>query len=625
MRRILAAGAALALAVAAASAPHYGSAQSATGWPTFHGDIARDGISSASAPTGNNGVGTVVNRFQLGTAMDDSPAVDAIGNAYIGDNGGHFYAFSGKPTAGPLWTFPSSGKVGEIHGSPTLSLDGSRVFFGSDDGHVYALKTSDGTQVWTVNLNGPTHASPLLSRDGSTIYVPTSAGSVYALHTSDGSVAWGPYSPNGAIPTSLAASPDGATLYIPFANGQIYAVPSGGPVSGGVSVYYLGSAPTGTPAIDPNGNIYVATREGRMLSFNPGSNTPRTGWNRLINGSGAFSVTSPGFGSGLAVFGASDSYVHAWNSSSGDQSWQFLTGQPVGSSPAIATGNNEIIVGSDDGYVYALGVDGHVIWKTYTGAGVEGSPAIASDGSIWVGTLGGSVYHIADLPQPATPPGTPTALPATATPTITSTPTPTATATATSTPVQVPLSISDVAQVNPGQMQKISITSAPNTLVKIRIEYPNGDHQSGRATTDAGGKATYSFKQGGSKVKHNNSTATITATAGTGSSQHVVTATYKIGWGTIDLSAEPRSVAVGKVVDIFVHAKPRSKVDVFIVTPSGRFIRLNEGKTGPKGFASFKYTVPKGLVSGHNVKVTVLAKFASGNPSATTKTTFTIT
>jgi hypothetical protein len=144
-------------------------------------------------------------------------------------------------------------------------------------------------------------------------------------------------------------------------------------------------------------------------------------------------------------------------------------------------------------------------------------------------------------------------------------------------------------------------------------------------TTGADGKATYKYKQAPSKITHSKFTATVTATAGSGAAANTATTTYKIQFGTIDVSAEPRSIAPGKVDDVFVHAKKGSRVDAFIITPSGRLISLGVKKTGSKGLASFKYKIPKGLVSGHNVKVTVLAKFASGHPSTTTKTTLTIT
>jgi hypothetical protein len=211
----------------------------------------------------------------------------------------------------------------------------------------------------------------------------------------------------------------------------------------------------------------------------------------------------------------------------------------------------------------------------------------------------------------------------TSTSTVTPTPVATNTPTPTPTPSTVPLTVTvQKSSVKDGQTQVVSVTSDPNTVVHLRVNYPNGDHQSHSVTTDASGKASYSYKQGSSKMTHSKFTVTVTAKAGSGTAANSASTTYKLKFGTIDVSAEPRSLAVGKTVDIFVHAASGSQVQVFLLPPGGKLVRLH-GRTGPKGLASIKYRIPSNLVKGHNKKVTVLAKFAN-RASPTTKSFLTV-
>jgi outer membrane protein assembly factor BamB len=624
MTRLFLVGALLACVIALVIAPNLGRAQSTTPWSTFHGDTQRSGASAASGPNGSGGqlqAGTI---FALPAGSDSSPAVDANGVAYIGDNDHNVYALDPASPNAPKWHFSTGGIV---KSSPTLSGDGKTLYVGSEDGSVYAINTANGQKVWSVSLGGTIDASPLLTSDGSAVIVPTVSGTIYSLKTSDGSTLW-TYPYQGAITGSLTLSSDNTTVYAAESNGTMYGIPVNGPSgSSGVTPFYLNLAPTSTPSIDPNGNIYVATSDGALTSFAPASSAPRPGWPYLVPSHNQV-LASPAFYNGQAIFGDTGGLIRAVNQSNGQQTWQFPQTGTIGaiqSSAAITKGNNRLYVGSSDGFVYELDMQGNLIAKRNTSAPVISSPAVAPDGSVWVASENGNVYRFKDVPPP-TVPSTPTPGPSptpTATSQVSTTTTPTSgtpTATTTSSAL-VPLSISLKAKVKDGQHQTIGVTSAPSTVVKLRIEYPNGDHQSHQVTTDASGKGSYDYVQGASKTTHSHFDATVTAKAGTGSSQNTVTKTYTITFGKLDTSAEPRKLAVGKTVDIFVHAKKGTKVVVDLLFPNGTSVELR-GSTGPKGFASIKYKIKKGLTKGSNHKVIVVVKMASGTTS--TKTSFTI-
>ena len=66
--------------------------------------------------------------------------------------------------------------------------------------------------------------------------------------------------------------------------------------------------------------------------------------------------------------------------------WEFETGRFVSSSPAIGS-DGTVYVGSDDNKLYALsGKRGVKLWEFKTRVEVDSSPAIGSDGTVYVGS-----------------------------------------------------------------------------------------------------------------------------------------------------------------------------------------------------------------------------------------------
>lgn len=621
MKRYLAAGAVLGLAAVVASAPNFSSAQTGTPWATFHANIVRSGFTNSAGPT----TFTASNIWSLPAPVESSPAVDANGVGYIGDDDHKVYAFSPANARDPKWTFKTNGRVVS---SPTLSLDGKTLYVGSDDDSLYALDTATGKQIWSHDLAGAVRASPLLSADGSTLFVPNINGSIYALKASDGSTVWGPYNLGSSIPGSFALSPDGSTLYVAVYNGFLYAIPATGAQAGKTvsTVFYLDGNAVSTPSLDGNGNIYISTQKGSVESFSPGSATPRWIYS-IANHTPADST--PALGDGLVVFGDSDGNLYDLSQQAGQPVWPGFphTGGNIRSSAAIS-GNNMVYFGSDDGYVYAVSAQtGAVVWEKSTGGSVSSSPAVGPDGSLWVGSQLGALYRFAQVTPPGTPPPAPTATPGPSpTPTTTSTPgpNPRATATPSGTPTGTGQpTIKLKSKVKPGSKQVIRVTTAPHTVVRFRVKYPNGDHQSHHATSSAAGTVVYSYVQAPSKIKHNRFNATVVVKSGNPPNQKVGTTTYRIVFGKIDVSAEPRRQGVGHLVNIYVHTGVGIRVVAFLLFPNGRFETLH-GKTGPHGFAHIRYTIEPHLTAGSNHKVKIVAKLESGNPNISTQTTFTV-
>ena len=78
----------------------------------------------------------------------------------------------------------------------------------------------------------------------------------------------------------------------------------------------------------------------------------------------------------------------------GGKLWEFETGDWVHSSPAIGS-DGTVYVGSKDKKLYAInGKTGDKLWEFETGGSVFSSPAIGSDGTVYVGSYDLKLYAI---------------------------------------------------------------------------------------------------------------------------------------------------------------------------------------------------------------------------------------
>ncbi len=98
----------------------------------------------------------------------------------------------------------------------------------------------------------------------------------------------------------------------------------------------------------------------------------------------------PMFHHGLRHTGLS---AYDTSKNSGTLKWKFQTGNDVFSSPAIGS-DGTIYVGSNDNYLYAINPDGTLKFRQPMGGAVRSSPAIGSDGTIYVGSDDNYLYAI---------------------------------------------------------------------------------------------------------------------------------------------------------------------------------------------------------------------------------------
>lgn len=267
------------------------------------------------------------------------------------------------------WTFPTGGCVVS---SPVL-LDGV-IYFGSNDGNVYAVDADSGRQLWSHATGGPVAATPAVA--GGVVYVGSYDGRFYALDTKSGATRWKFRAGgerrfegkglHGLQPRTQTIADD-------------YDLFLSSPVVAGTTVYF-GSG---------DGNVYA---------LDTASGEPR--WKFTT---GDVVHASPALADGTVYVGSWDSFFYAIDAATGKERWRFHGGEDavahnqVGfqSSPAVVDG--VVYTGCRDANLYALDAKtGVEKWKLYhNGSWVITSPAVA-DGQIYYATSDSALYNVVD-------------------------------------------------------------------------------------------------------------------------------------------------------------------------------------------------------------------------------------
>jgi outer membrane protein assembly factor BamB len=138
----------------------------------------------------------------------------------------------------PLWMTHPSGALALVFRRP-LTVSGrtpgesyergraaidphrGRVFVGSSDRGLYALRADSGSSIWRFENVGAVQSEPLYDRDLDFVYFGSNDGALYAVRASDGSLVW-----RFASGAEVARSPVlvGETLYFANAGDTVFGV-----------------------------------------------------------------------------------------------------------------------------------------------------------------------------------------------------------------------------------------------------------------------------------------------------------------------------------------------------------------------------------------------------------------
>ncbi|MCD6220092.1 PQQ-binding-like beta-propeller repeat protein, partial [Candidatus Calescamantes bacterium] len=288
-----------------------------------------------------------------------------------------------------------------VFSSPAIGSDGT-IYVGSLDGNLYAINP-DGTLKWKYKTGGCILSPPAIDSVG-TIYVGSSDRNLYAINP-DGKLKW-KFKTGGFLPQSFPAIGSDGTIYVGSNDvrsfySNIYAINP----DGTLKWKYTTGGWVSSPAIGSDGTIYVGSEDGNLYAINP-DGTLKWKIKKVL----AY-FSSPAIGSDgtiyVGTFGDFNLFdainpdgTLKWNGNlyainpDGTLKWKYKTGAIwLQSSPAIGS-DGTIYVGSLDGNLYAINPDGTLKWKFTTGDSAFSSPAIGSDGTIYVGSKDYNLYAI---------------------------------------------------------------------------------------------------------------------------------------------------------------------------------------------------------------------------------------
>ncbi|MFN8446672.1 MAG: PQQ-binding-like beta-propeller repeat protein [Caldilineaceae bacterium] len=305
-------------------------------------------------------MGILVLMLLLGRTVVDSQAAPVASQwtnfQHDAQHSGYTTQF-GPQTNQTLWDFATTG----VPGSPAVASDGTIYLpVGELDtntaGFLYAINPN-GTQKWKLEVQMlPSATAPAIG--------PT--GMIY-LHGN------GKEDSLSAVEKLIAVSPSGVLSWtFPFNSGVV------------TSTSYVQSS----PAIGSDGTIYVGSQDSKLYALNPNGTVK---W--AISPAHASIASSPALSvDGKTVYIVdSTTTLHAY-SSAGVWQWSFPLATPAMNtaniqSPAVGQ-DGTIYVGSPDKWLYAIKPTGTLKWRFETGSTIYSTPAIASDGTIYLASDG---------------------------------------------------------------------------------------------------------------------------------------------------------------------------------------------------------------------------------------------
>lgn len=324
--------------------------------------------------------------------------------------------FGGTLTARALWSVEEANVVTPL----SLSPDGSTLYYGEADEHIYAVDTNNGNIKWKYQTGSALSAAPTVSADGKTVFVGSSVGTFHAINSTSGNSTW-ICAALGPIQSAASLSTDGKTVYFGSSDTYLYAVASQNN-SCGNSVSHTQpcrDAPAPNHSIKPGcGNWWLRPNEAllfsspmvddahnRIVVTTDNTNgvggvygVPMTGKGiitAIFNGSSAINTPAVKVSDDMVVFGSEDSKVYAVTTSDNKVAWTYATEQPLSAAP-ISNGEIVVLAGRSGELTVLHAATGTVGWSGQVGSSLSSSAAVDGDGRLVVATGDGVIAGYMD-------------------------------------------------------------------------------------------------------------------------------------------------------------------------------------------------------------------------------------
>jgi outer membrane protein assembly factor BamB len=347
----------------------------------LHGDPRHTGRAGARAPTQapavawSRDVGGPI-EAQVVASPDEQVL-------YVASLGGSLTALA-REDGSVLWTLPLGDRA---YATPCVAADGTLVV-GSDARKVLAL-TPDGKTKWTLETDGDADDAPVLAHDGT--IVVAGGRMVYGL-TALGYVKWR-FSAKRKVFSSPAVS-DSGHVYFGSQDHHAYAVSPQGRLLWKVD---LGADVDSSPAIGDDGGVFFGTDGDEVVRLD--ADDGHIWWRTPVGGYVRGPLSIARNGDVLAgVYGPAPRAIRldgALGTLRGQLAVQGTGAREFGvHGGALEDAAGVLLFGSQDDHVYALGAGGDTLWTFPTGGDVDAPITLLSDGTVVVGSDDGRVYAL---------------------------------------------------------------------------------------------------------------------------------------------------------------------------------------------------------------------------------------
>lgn len=380
----------------------------AADWPMFKHDVLRTSFTSENL---NFPLEVKWTSLQTEGPIMGAPAV-AGNKVYFRIDGpltfaGYFYVLD-KDTGSLIWKRITPGRTGSA--GPTVTVANGIAYIGFNyyypDGQyaLWALDPVAQSIVRRYTIPSYVHSNPAIFGDKMYVASWSQLNKLWAFDINQVTPLWS-YPAPGQFSDYVLSSPAVAypVVFIGSYNGCMVALFDNYPTdvrklwencTGGGRIY-------STPAIGA-GKIYFGTQDGKIYCLDAGNgNACFTPYQ-----TGGWVYSSPAIGkdkdlNDIVVVGSDDGFVYALYADTGALKWKFQTGASVRSSPAIAY--DRVLFGSGDGNFYVVDLNtGVEVYRYNAGSPVHSSPAIAN-GSVYFGDNNGKFYALKSSVPPPPP------------------------------------------------------------------------------------------------------------------------------------------------------------------------------------------------------------------------------
>jgi len=238
--------------------------------PQIDQDKVFIGSNSGLLSAFNRASGEKIWEFKTEDAVLSTPACDRK-IVYFASGDDNLYALD-KDNGEVKWKFKADGSIysspaikvenpalrSEPSGSKTNGGD-DKVFFGSVDGYLYALKIADGSLIWKFKTDGDIYSSPAVTE--SLVYIGSNDYFMYAVDQATGQLRW-KFETGGAVHSSPIAVGD--KLFFGSYDGNFYVLDR---FSGKLLWNYQTKGMISSSPAYYDGKIYIASEDGHLYCF----------------------------------------------------------------------------------------------------------------------------------------------------------------------------------------------------------------------------------------------------------------------------------------------------------------------------------------------------------------------